>query len=112
MSNVCRSYFQALPFICPFVVVRWSSSTVRISSSRFVCFQIYPPLPLLSALTPLTHPLGICWFMNMAGICCVMNLPPRSWTEFEDIMQMPQAISALESVNVDPATMVDQGLPP
>jgi len=30
-----------------------------------------------------------------------------SWTEFEDIMEMPEAIKALESVNVDPAVMVD-----
>lgn len=30
-----------------------------------------------------------------------------SWTEFEEIIQNPTAIAALESVNVDPATLVD-----
>jgi len=30
-----------------------------------------------------------------------------SWTEFEEIIQNPAAIAALESVNVDPATIVD-----
>jgi len=50
--------------------------------------------------------------VNEKFFCIVRDLDKDndgtlSWTEFEDIMEMPEAIKALESVNVDPATMVD-----